>query len=447
MMTRVLLCGTALVAVSLVAGPADAQQAPTCANGQPVPPQGCGPLVIGDVSQVQTSAVTSSVIINGQTIIVTPAPTDGSPAEITATAVTGLSTGIGNNLTAQSQGPTPIQGAATQTLSASVTATNQITTSAPVPGLITAVTTAFGNTAQAEACCGGLDVGFTQTVAAGGHAVTADGTVATVQGLGTLSMASTATANVIGAGAINGPIALRGIQDNGATVNSWARGAACCNTASITVGSTAAANALATTSETSTVYTNVWQTNRGFVSSTSDHVTNSGRLITSATQATGNSVTMFNQWGYTDLRGSQGNYARVVAQGFLSANNYVDAATVGATGTANSALVSSQGSDALVDLVQYNDFSGGVDVLADFNAASATGGVGTASATATGNAVTGYACSACGQAQVKIEGFTTQINNADVTASTTIGAGTGGALIGRATAVGNTANFIAQTRN
>lgn len=439
--------GAAAAALAVFAAPAaQAQQAPTCQGGIPAPPEGCGPLNIGGVTQLQTAPVSSTVYINGQTIVVTPPPANGTPAEVTATAVTGLSTGIGNNLTAQSQGPTPIVGSASQTLSASVTALNTITTTAPVPGLITAVTSAYGNTAQAEACCGGLDVGFTQTVTTGGHAITADGSVTTVQGLGTLTMASTATANVIGAGAINGPITLRGIQDNAATVNSWSRGSACCNTGSITVGSTAAANSLATTSTTSTVYTTASQYNSGFVSSTSDHWTNSGRIITSATQGTGNSITMFNEWGYTDLRGSQTNDAPVVSRGYLTANNYVEAATAGATGQANSAIVSSQGADALVDLVQVNTLAGGVEVLADFNASSPTGGVGQATATAAGNSLTAYACSSCGQNQVKIEGFATQINDGSVTALVTMGAGTSGTLLGQATAVGNTANFIAQQR-
>ena len=441
MMKRVFLAGACAAALTLFAAPASAQQAPGCAAD----PQaaGCGPLLI-DVLQVQNNDVSATVFINGQTIVVTPPPTDGSPAEVTATAITALTTGIGNNLTAQSQGATAIRGTATQELNGNVTAFSTVVTTAPVPGVITTATSAFGNTAQAEACCGGMEVGFNQTVGAGGFAITADSWVSTVQGLGTLSMSSTASANVVGTSATNGPITLTAAQTNGATVNSWSRGEACCNTGSITVSSTAAANAVTSSSETSTVYTVVNQANTGFVSSTSDHSTNSGRVITSVTQATGNSATLFNQWGYTDLRGTQTNGNGIRAEGYLTANNYVDAATAGATGQANSAIVSSRGSDALIDLDQYNGFGGGVEVIAQFDAASPSGGVGLATATAAGNSITGYVCTSCGQDQVKIEGFTTQVNDANVTASTVMGAGTSGTLVGQATAVGNTANFIAQ---
>jgi hypothetical protein len=446
MVKQVLVMGASVAALSLFAAmPASAQTATCQGGGQPDPVTGCGPLNLGGITQTQTGAVSATVFINGQTIVVTPPPTNGTPAVVTATAVTGISTGIGNNITAQVQGPTAIVGSATQTLSANVTALNTITTTAPVPGLITAVTSAYGNTAQAEACCGGMDVNFTQTVSPGNFAVTADGSVNTVQGLGTLSMASTATSNVIGASAVNGPITLDGNQSNGATVNSWARGAACCNTGTITVGSTAAANSMATTSETSTVYATTAQSNTGFVSSTSDFTTNSGRIITSATQATGNSVTMFNTWGYTDLRGSQSNAGQIQAEAYFTGNNYVQQATVGATAQANSAIVSSRGSDALIDLDQFNGLGGGVSVIVEFDAASPSGGVGQASSSAVGNAITGYVCTTCGQSQVKIEGFTSQTNDASVTAMTTMGAGTAGTLLGQASAVGNTANFIAQT--
>jgi hypothetical protein len=453
MMMRVLTAGTvmgaAAAALTLFAAPAAmAQQAPTCQGGIPAPPTGCGPLDFTTTLN-NLGTATATVTINGQviTIFVDPQPPGPpNPTEVTATSITGLSTAIGTNFTVQSKGPTPAQGESYQTQSGAVTATTTITTLAPVPGLITSISNAFGNTAQAEVCCGGMNVDFVQTVTPTAT-ITAQGDVSTVQGLGTLAMSSTATANVIGASAVNGPINLRGTQDSGANVNSWSRGAACCNTGSITVGSTAAANSLATSSTTSTVYTVANQTNTGYVSSTSDHWTNSGRIITSATQATGNSVTMFNQWGYTDLRGSQTNNAPIVAEGYLTANNYVQSANVGATGQANSAILSSEGSDGLMDLVQYNGLNGGVAVLADFNASSPSGGVGTATATAAGNSLTAYACSSCGQNQVKLEGFTTQTNEASVSAAVTMGAATGGTLLGQATAVGNSANFIIQTRS
>ncbi|MCU0882984.1 MAG: hypothetical protein MUF14_09995, partial [Hyphomonadaceae bacterium] len=266
--TLALAGGVALAALLASIAPAQAQTAPVC-NGT-APPAGspeiggaCGPSVVSS-DQVQSAPVTATVTINGQSIVVTPAPTDGSPAEITATSVTGLSTALGNNLTASAIGNVGIIGSASQTLSADVRATGEITTLSAVPGVVLQATTAFGNTAQAQACCGGIDLAFIQT--AGGGTIEAIGRVTTAPGLGTLSMSSAATANVVGGSVANGPTTLSATQSNASTVNSWAFGAACCNDGSITLGSTAAANSSAASSETSTVYHSVNQTNTGFIS-------------------------------------------------------------------------------------------------------------------------------------------------------------------------------------
>jgi hypothetical protein len=442
--TLALVGGVAMAALLTSITPAQAQTAPTC-NGTPPTTGGtvnsgtCGPNVVSG-SQVQTGHVTASVTINGQSIIVMPAPTDGSPAEITATSVTGLSTALGNNLTASSIGNIGIIGSASQTLSADVRATGDITTMSAVPGLVLQATSAFGNTAQAQACCGGIDLAFTQTASSG--TIEAVGRVTTAPGLGTLSMSSAAAANVVGGSVANGPTTLSATQSNASTVNSWAFGSACCNNDSITLSSTAAANSSAASSETSTVYHSVNQTNTGFVSSNSDHWTNSGTQITTATQATGNSANAFNKWGYTDLRGTQSNDAPVTAQSALVANNFLLVANTGSTAQANSAVLSSTGSDGTISLDQFNGGAG--IVLADtiFDAVSASGGVGSATTTAAGNSLTAYACGACGSAEVKIEGYTSQINDGSVTSRTSIGGASGSALVGRATAVGNTANFL-----
>jgi hypothetical protein len=382
------------------------------------------------------------VTINGQTIVVTPAPVDGTPAEITALSVTGLATALGNNLTAGATGTVGVIGAATQTLTADVVALGDITTTAAVPGVILQATSAFGNTAQAQACCGGIDIAFTQSASAG--TIEAIGRVTAAPGLGTLNMSTVATANVVGGSVANGPTTLSATQTNASTVNSWGFGSVCCNTESITIGTTAAANSSAASSSTSTVYHAVNQWNQGFVSSTADHWTNSGRIVTTATQATGNSANAYNEWGYTDLRGYQGNNAPVVATSALQANNYVLAANTGATAQANSAVLSSTGSDGTISLDQFNGLNGGVAADAYFAAVSPSGGVGSATTTAAGNSLTAYACGACGQAEVKIEGYTNQINEGSVTATTTMSVGAGSTLVARATAVGNTANFLVQ---
>ncbi|MEN9856612.1 MAG: hypothetical protein RLZZ157_1738, partial [Pseudomonadota bacterium] len=70
---------------------------------------------------------------------------------------------------------------------------------------------------------------------------------------------------------------------------------------------------------------------------------------------------------------------------------------------------------------------------------------------AIGNAITGYACASCGTGEVKLEGGTEQINAANTTANVTVGSvahvGTYGNIIAQASAVGNSATFIAQRAN
>jgi hypothetical protein len=65
--------------------------------------------------------------------------------------------------------------------------------------------------------------------------------------------------------------------------------------------------------------------------------------------------------------------------------------------------------------------------------------------------MTGYACSGCGTATVKMEGILAQTNLANVTSSVSVGSSTGvatyGSILGQSTAVGNSATFIAQRNN
>jgi hypothetical protein len=403
--------------------------------------------------QVQNGDVTSSVTVNGSTINVDygslPADSIPLPAQVTATSVTSLSSAIGNSVSAKVQNELQLRGDISQDLFGSVLALNVITTNSAVPGLVASVTSAYGNTAQAEACCGGMDVSMNQTISAG--SVVADARVTTAPGLGTLSMASTASGNAIGTSVTNGPLTLRGFQLNNAAINSSSQGVVCCNNNAITVASTAVANSSASASTNSTVYSTTIQRNAGHVQSVASHATGSGTIITSATQATGNSVYASNQWGYTQVDAQQNNSGRIGAVASLAANNYRTSAVVGATATGNSILLSSQGSSGSLFGFQDNGIGADISSQVFLDGASNNGGVAQASSTAIGNAMTGYACSGCGTATVKMEGILAQTNMANVTSSVSVGSSTGvatyGSILGQSTAVGNSATFIAQRNN
>jgi hypothetical protein len=431
---------------------ANAQTAPQPTCGDPVAPM-CGIYNPFSGPQVQIGNVSSTVVVNGSTINVdystVPANSDPLPAQVTASAVSTLSSAIGNNVSAKVQNELQLQGNVTQDLTGAVTAFNTITTTAAVPGVIGSITSAYGNTAQAEACCGGMNVDMSQITRAG--SILADSLVTTAPGLGTLSMASTASANAIGTSVTNGPLTLRGRQENNVGVFSSSSGQVCCNTASITVASTAVANSSASASTNSTVYATTRQINTGQVLSGASHVTNNGRVITSATQATGNSVYATNQWGYTQVDAQQQNTGAIRGVANLTANNFHTAAVVGATTTANSILLSSQGSSGTLVGFQDNGVGGNVVTQVYLDGASTTGGVAQASGTAIANSMTGYACSGCGTNSVKLEGVFGQTNLANVTSTVSVGStggiGTYGSIVGQGTAVGNSATFIAQRNN
>lgn len=444
-----LALGALAIAVSAPTG-ASAQTTSTC--GQPQQ-QSCGIYNPFTGPQVQNDNVSANVTVNGGTITVDysvlPPGTLPLPPQVTASSVTALSSAIGNSVSARVENELQLQGDISQDLFGSVTAFNTITTTSAVPGLIGSVTSAYGNTAQAEACCGGMDVTMNQTTRGG--SVVADGLVTAAPGVGTLSMSSTASGNAIGTSVTNGPLTLRGFQLNNANVSSASSGVVCCNNDAISVASTAVANSSASASVNSTVYATTRQRNNGQVFGGASHVTGSGTIITSATQATANSVYATNQYGYTQVDAQQNNSGSVTAVASLRASNYRTSAVVGATATANSILLSSQGSSGTLVGFQDNGVGGDVLTRVFLDGASNNGGVAQASATAIGNAITGYACSGCGTSTVKIEGVFGQTNNASVTSNVSIGSSVGvathGAIFGQSTAVGNSATFIAQRNN
>jgi hypothetical protein len=447
-----LALGLVASAISLTPSPTIAQTAPTPTCGQPQLPT-CGIYNPFTGPQVQNGDVRSNVTVEGGTITVDysalPPDSIDLPAQVTATAITTLSSAVGNNVSAKVQNELQLQGNITQDMFGSVVALNTITTTSAVPGVIASVTNAYGNTAQAEACCGGMDVDVDQLTRGG--SVLADGLVTTAPGLGTLTMASTSSGNAIGTSVTNGPLTLRGLQTNNSDIFSSSSGQVCCNNDAISVASTGVANSALSASTNSTVYSTTRQRNNAQVLSGASHVTGSGTIITSATQATGNSVYTTNQFGYTQVDAQQNNSGTISAVANLTANNYRTSAVVGATATANSILLSSQGSSGT--LVGFQDNGLGADVISTvfLDGASNNGGVAQASSTAISNAITGYACSGCGTDTVKIEGVFGQTNGANTTANVNIGSnigvGTYGSILGQGSAVGNSATFIAQRNN
>lgn len=396
-----------------------------------------------NLTQVQVAPVLSTITINGSTVTVNPPPTDGSPVEVTATAITSSSTGIGNNISASSSNGVLLDLVSTQDLTASVGAVNDITTSSAVPGVILATTTAYGNTAQAQACCGGMDIISDQNISAAAGTISATGVLNTAPGVGALSMTTSAVSNVVGAAAINGSVSLVTNQTNDAGLSATSTATMCCNTDSTSVSATATSNSSQSSSTSSTVYSWAVQNNRGNIDASASQFINSGTALSSAAQATANVASAYNQWGYTELTTSQNAEGQVSSHATLTANNYVTSATAGTTTQGNLAILSGMGSDGRINAYQNIAATGDVIAVTDWSGFS-QGGVGTAIASASGNGLTGFVCTICGQAGVGLYGNVEQINGGNVNASVNMSGGTSASMVASATAVGNSANFITQ---
>lgn len=157
-------------------------------------------------------------------------------------------------------------------------------------------------------------------------------------------------------------------------------------------------------------------------------------LATTAATASGNNVSATNDGPLLDVTNDQDNEAYLRAQAesssYLFSNSHVSAYGVG-----NSLLAGDLNGELVLDNTQVNN-GGGVEAVASF-----TGDQGydaTSSATAMGNAATGYACSSCYGMSVESR----QTNNADVGASNTVTInGYARSVNGVATAVGNSATY------
>ncbi len=161
---------------------------------------------------------------------------------------------------------------------------------------------------------------------------------------------------------------------------------------------------------------------------------NSYLSATTAT-ATGNNLAVQNEGPLVDVASNQWNtsYVRGQAEG----TSYLfGAAQTSAYAVGNSSQVNNVGPELVLDNLQTNT-GGGVEATASFSGQDGYDAVTTA--TAMGNAVTGYACSRCNG---RMSVTNTQTNSADVGASssTTIASG-GRQVTGVSTAIGNNASF------
>jgi hypothetical protein len=400
---KILLAGT-LIATTTYAGAATSQTAPSPVDNQQVQ--------LGDVFATQTLDV---VEVSGQTQAVTTA---------TGNAVSGAVENGSLALTSN------------QSMQGRAGAMSTLTAVGSAGNPVLMVTEAVGNTGDAGAYGASMTADVTQSVS--GASVTADSSIDAASGrigAGGAAVSTNAIANSQAFGIAGGTADTRVTQDNAALVQAQTGATVQFLPGPSSFASSAVANNLSSAGENATQTTVVTQTMTGARTQASTFVaTGNAYDVQGVSTAAANNAAVSNDGGSITATVSQDNQTYVRSESVMGAYQF-GAASAQAYGAGNSATVG--GESGWVDLSNTQFASGGVEVIADFNGHD--GYDATVTANATGNAVTGYACSECGGV---LGAANRQTNDSDVSA--TAGAGVTGpnrAVVGTAVATGNTATF------
>ncbi|MDZ4761453.1 MAG: holdfast anchor protein HfaD [Alphaproteobacteria bacterium] len=306
--------------------------------------------------------------------------------------------------------------------------------------LAVAAASAQANAAQAQTVGGDIRLDLGQT---------ADG--GDVSSLAHVNLRNTSALSASASSAVNNAVASAGhgtmnamLRQDSAVSSSAVTDVDACCTAGTVAGATASANTFGISAYTATTHADYTQNSTGATSSAAvDVYQYQGYGVTAASVAAANSATIASQHGYASLRGRQNSETAVRAETRVTLASWRDTAVSSAYAVGNATLATNVGSDLLVDVGQFN--SGGVAADASFTGGTAglESGLAVVSATAIGNAFTGYVCSYCGDANVS--GSVSQVNGGAVTSTGTISTTGAGGVIGSATAIGNSATFITTT--
>ncbi len=358
-------------------------------------------------------------------------------------SVLGAATALGNTLSVQvDTGDLTLNN--TQTLNGAGSAQSVIRVNSASEALDSIATT-FGNSATITTCCGTIDAVSEQTVGADATQSATSDVTADNWAFNPTSTA-TAVANAISYETWGGDrITAWAGQTNNASVSSDASLNAGLLADTATITATSIGNSATAGGESTTLDVDANQRNFGTSISARAQVNSpDGEDVISTATATGNAYNVENSYGYAKVVTDQNNSAQIDARSDVTLDLWQGWNASTAYAVANSNLVSNIGSDIDMANIQNND--GGVEATATFTGGTADGGVGNdtmitdfvTSATAFGNAVSGFVCSTCGGG---ITANNRQTNAGTIVASSSVNTGSGGALVTTATAVGNSATF------
>ena len=298
-------------------------------------------------------------------------------------------------------------------------------------------TAATGNSGSAVILGGGaLSGGFLQTSAS-----------ATVDAESQINAANAQTANAAFSVQAGGNVQVLGSTDSaiGASVSQSNSSTVTANGGVVfgdvsdqgTFAAVGAGNSMTSVGEGASAQAiDVSQTNTGTVTQGAMFANfGSSGITDTSSVGTGNSATITNTEGGLAVTTSQDNQSFVHGQSVETSFDW-GGATVSAQATGNEAVAANVGPSLSLNNTQLNGAQG-VESSASFQ--GDTGFDTFVSSSATGNSVTGFACSACGGV---MNVTNNQTNLGDAAASTQIGlTGSARSVSGVATAVGNTATF------
>ena len=412
-MTKTLLATTLLSAIC--AAPAFAQEGTTPSDDAAV-------VVIDQVSLGDVFA---------DMFVVLDDVTPGASAVATAT---------GNTSTAATE-TGDVDYNATQSQQGDVSATTTLLGGPVYGGTASTYTTSYGNAASSSTT-NGTDFHYVTQESYGDVSASSD---IYLDGADDVTATTTAAANVSSYETEYGTN--RGFQEQRAYGDVTATTVAdmCCNNDTVTIASVASGNTVSSYGWTTTSYNGAVQVTDtdSTISSDTDIRMQTGTSVNGSATASGNSITVENEWGYATLGrdGSevfQGNGAEIEAVSTVSIDDWSGTSGSTAYGVGNSALISNIGSDTAMYANQEN--YGDVSSYASFDGASYDGSFGYVSSTAIGNAATATMCYSCSNDGV-LSGRTNQTNSANVSAYGVARSNGGGFVQGAATAVGNSATY------
>lgn len=376
-------------------------------------------------SQINLGEIFSEQALNVQTV------SDGVTASTTAQA-NGVSVGVTNadaSVTSDQTNRGAVYGHTVVDVGGSAGATSALRT------------TAVGNSGSLSASNGTISAFAVQTNSA---EVTARGQVEAANAQAAdLTVSTLAMGNSQGVNLDNGAAGLRISQSN--TANTLADGGAIVQYVSGTsaVTSTTAGNNINIQGANQSAARAITdQANTADVTQASKFTAYGNSYLTATTAtATGNNLSATNEGPLMDMKSNQWNTSYVRGQAEGTSYEF-GAAQTQAYAAGNSSQVNNVGTELVLDNLQTNT-GGGVEATASFTGSDGYDAVTTA--TAMGNAVTGYVCSRCNG---RMTVTNNQTNSADIGASssTTINS-SGRQVTGVSTAIGNNASFTVSAPN